>query len=319
MLYENYNLLCDKQRPPEGDQLLATQLDAWNGVWLAIDRNSRPALLFSNEDRAELSDLKLHLVDAAFSKQSHLIDSLGSKTSGIFTIVRLNDNDPDLAHLFLRLLEVAFLELRTDFSNRSIRQEIVKLADLFRRAESELTDVIGLWGELHIIQTSGQIERAARSWCTNTSAKFDFVSPRFSLEVKSTLKARRVHRFSLDQLRPAAAQPHFIASLLLLEKPDGQVVGSLVDSISDQISDSQLKGTFLKQCLLKAGQSLYSSDIKIGTLPQGASLAVFDAINIPTPSVDQRQPISNIRFDIDLTDMGALQPAAKQELLRFDG
>jgi hypothetical protein len=119
-------------------------------------------------------------------------------------------------------------------------------------------------------------------------------------------------------VRPTSDHPHFVASLLLLEKPDGQTLGSLVDALSDQIADTELKSAFLKQCLKKAGQGLYSSNIKIGVLPHGASLAVFGSETIPAPIPGQGQPISNVRFDVDLSDVEALKSAQKQSLLRFE-
>jgi hypothetical protein len=316
MLFDIYARMCDR-RLPEGDRFLATQLDSWSGVWLAIDCKSQPALLFANGDQTELGDMKLQLVDVVFSKNSQITDFSGSTTSGVFTVVRLNDNDPDLAHVFLRLLEVAFLELQSDFSNRSIRREIVRLAELFRRAESDLNDTIGLWGELLVIEMASQTEAAVRSWCSNVHAKFDFVSPLFSLEVKATLKSRRVHRFSLDQVRPSSDQSHYVASILLLEKPDGRTVGAFADMISEQISDLELKGKFLKLCFEKAGQHLYRSDLKIGVLPRGASLAIFTAEAVPVPVIGVGQPISNIRFDVDLSDVEVLTPAQQRSLLRF--
>ena len=317
MLFEKYTHLCDS-RLPDGEQLLATPLDAWTGVWLAVDRKSQPALLFANDDQTELNDLKLQLVDVVFSKHSQITESSGKTTDGVFTVVRLNDNDPDLAHVFLRLLEVAFLELRSDFSNRSIRQEIVRLADLFQRAESDLNDIVGLWGELYVIKTSSHTESAVRSWCSHPKAKFDFVSSGHSVEVKSTLKARRVHRFSLDQVRPTSSHPHFVASLLLLEKPDGQTVGSLVDALNDQILGKELKSVFLKQCLMKAGLNLYNSETKIGVLPGGESLAMYSSPEIPAPLLSDCDSISNVRFDVDLTDIEALAPNLAHDVLRFE-
>lgn len=318
MLLKKYLDLCEKQLP-ENEQLLATRLDTWSEVWIAVNQKSQPSVLFSNGDQTELSDVKLQLVDVEFSRHSQILDLSGARTNGVFTVVRLNDSDPDLVHVFLRLLEVAFLELRPNFSNRSIRREIVRLADLFRRAESEFSDIVGLWGELHLIALSRHKEKAVQSWCSNPNAKFDFVSSKFSLEVKSTLRSRRTHRFSLEQLRPASDHPHFIASLLLLEKPAGLTVGSLVDSLSSQISNLELKSAFLKQCLKKVGPSLYSSETKFGVYPRNASLAIFEASAVPVPTVCPEHPISNLRFDLELTNLDPLPNEYTNKMLNFDG
>jgi len=229
----------------------------------------------------------------------------------------LNDSDLDTTKLFLRLIEVVFGSKEQVFTDRQIRQEILRLSDLLQRTNDDKKGLVGLWGELHILRAADHFDEALKCWCSSSNAKYDFAAKNFLLEIKSTLKTTRLHRFSVEQLRPKIQVPLFIASLLLVERPGGESVGTLVDELLEKIDDTDLRAAFLSLCIQKVGANLYHADTKLSLLNNTGAIAVLDALDLPAPATDISDPISNIRFDIDLSKLLEMAPDLSRPLPSF--
>jgi len=181
-----------------------------------------------------------------------------------------------------------------------VSERILELANLFRQVENSPKDIVGLWGELQVICAAASRESAVRCWCQHRDAKYDFVCDDFAIEVKATLKASRVHRFSLEQLRPASELAVFVASIQLVQTQSGRAVFELVDEILTAIDDGDLRQAFLSACLLKGGEDIYKSGVRFHFLSRETGITYFVASDIPVPNVDNAAPISNVRFDVCL-------------------
>ena len=191
------------------------------------------------------------------------------------------------------------------------------MAALFSRVEDNKRDLIGLWGELHVITSVSDIDSAVRCWSSRKTAKYDFVSDTFVLDVKTTTKSWPQHRFSFDQLRPSGAFGAFVVSLCVIEVQSGQTVGVLMDSVAARIIDEDLRSAFLIQCLEKGGRDLYDSDLALQTYPENAGLAIFRASDIPVPQIRANDPIENVRFDVDLSTISPVPDAETEAILAF--
>jgi hypothetical protein len=305
VLFETYvKLLGDF---PEGcDQLFGEPLCSAGSLWLSVDGDAYPSLLFSVRRDDLRSDIELRAVSAWFSRDCVIQTADGHDTSGVYTVIRLNENDPDIVRMLLRLLEETFPKTRAPYANKDIAAQILELANLFKQIAGSDTDIIGLWGELHVLSQAPNTTHAVRCWCTHKMAKYDFVTRGFVLEVKSTLRSRRKHGFSLDQLRPNSDFVVYVASLALVELNSGQTAAELMDQVYAKIDEDELRISFLRQCLLKGGQDIYRSPIKLDVFPDGTSLAIFDAASLPVPQIAETDPIENIRFDLDLTGLPCL-------------
>lgn len=316
MLFEIYGNLL-RQRPQSDAQLYGSRVEIDEKLWLAITEQAFPCLLFPSERTEGRADITLRAIDVEFSRACEIATPGAETTTGIYTIVRLNDGDPDIARIFLRLLEEAFFGSTNTFTNRQIGDKILELADLFSRLEETGGDLIGLWGELHVIVQSPNICRAVQCWCAHKHAKFDFVSEQFALEVKTTIKPRREHSFSLEQVRPCDQFNVYVASIQLIEVPAGKRLSELIEEILGSIDDDALKSSFFNHCLTKGGKELYRSVRKFQPLPDKNAVAIFEASQLPVPHVDPVDPITNVRFDIDLSDISKIDSHAAQAILCF--
>lgn len=317
MLFEAYQELA-LRFPDACQHLFGSKIDAAQGLWLSLDAQGQPYLLFEMAEDDGQPDLKLKSVEVRFACPCDIQLQDGSALSGTYTLVSLTNDDPDIIRVFLRLLEEAFLAPDADHSAAAIRDQILAFADLFARLNDDLKDVVGLWGELHIIRTAQDVNAAARAWSSSARARYDFMTEGFALEVKTTLKSTRQHRFSLEQLRPNADICVYIASVLLVELPRGEAVCELIDEIYAALDDLESRARFFRQCLRKGGADVYGSDLRLNTFPDGASIALYDAKNLPVPSIKFEEPISNIRFSIDLSGVEAIAMDVGNQFLSFD-
>lgn len=316
MLFETYaRLLSDF---PDGcDQLFGEPLSSDGSLWLSVDGEAYPSLLFRSRRDDFRSDIELRSVSAWFSRDCFIEAPDGQSVSGVYSVIRLNDNDPDIVRILLRLLEETFPGDHAPYTNKDIAAQIVEISNLFKQIASSDTDILGLWGELYILLQASNTAHAVQCWCGHKMAKYDFVTPDFVLEAKTTLRSRRKHRFSLDQLQPNGDFSVYVASLAIVELNSGRTAVELMDLICANIDDNALRVSFLKQCILKGGQDIYRSAIRLDVFPDGTSLAILDASLLPVPQVGSADPIENVRFDLDLTGLPLLSSGKAASVLSF--
>jgi len=317
MLLDLYSGLLEGART-DHPHLYGARAGTDGNLWLAITEEGFPCLVIPASEDDFRADIALRSIDVEFSRRCEIIgDESGFLVTGTYTVVRLNNADPDTARIFLRLLEESFCRDAVVLDNRQIGDKILEIAELFRRLDGSTGDLVGLWGELHIIANSRNIDSAVRSWCSHKHAKYDFVCSNFVLEVKTTLKPVRQHRFSIEQLRPAGDFHVFIASLQVIEAPSGQSVPQMIESVMDQIKEGDVRAAFLHRCFAKGGQDLYRSTLCLQCFPSGGSLKLLKAFDIPVPSVAAGDPISQVRFDVDLSPVPSAPRDVADGILAF--
>lgn len=318
MLFEAYTALA-RNFPAGCKSLYGEQLGDSSRLWLAVDEQTFPSFLLAMQPMDTRTDISLRFIGVQFSRECEIVAREGIAISGTFTIIRLEENDPDLVRVFLRLLEEVFCGAEQPQTNREIGDRILELADLFRQIENSAKDILGLWGELFIISEAASRETATRCWCQHRNAKYDFVSEEFALEVKATLKATREHRFSLEQLRPSENLLIYIASIQLVQAHGGRTVAELMDEILGGIADFELRKAFFSLCLIKGGEDIYKANQKYLLLSREAGVAYFAASDIPVPQVEAGGPISRVKFDVRLNEVPQKVGVDRARLASFAG
>lgn len=316
MLAELYPQLC--QNIPEDDlALFGLPIRADIPFWLTIDANAFPAVLLPASKDDHRPDIELRVVEALFSRSCTIMSEGSQQHVGYFSLIRLKDNDPDVVRLFLKIVEERFCVPDYQYDNAAIATNIQQIAALFSQIDDNTRDLIGLWGELFVISQARDVNEAVKCWCRRRTAKYDFVAESFVLDVKATLKTAPIHRFSLEQLRPKGEFDAYIASLCLVEVPNGRTVGEIVDGISERITDQDLRYQFLTQCLAKGGRDLYRSGLALQTYPDVNTATLFDVKVIPAPQIEIGDPIENVRFDINLSGISPLSTETKKMIFQF--
>lgn len=302
MLFETYAELAKELPIPEG-QLLGEQLPQIAQAWFAVDCDARPHVLVNVNDNSTKTDIQLQSISVRFSRKCEIMAKSGEITDGTYTIIRLEDDDPDILKILFCLLEEVISRPKSLSTNRAIQSTILEISELFREVENSTRDAIGLWGELYIISRASNISEFIKYWCAAPNSKYDFIGKQHALEAKTTLKPKREHRFSLEQLRPLNKFPVYIASITIVEAPLGKSVSELIDELYENIVDSALRTHFYQLCLKKAGEDIYRDNRRFAASPKDTSLALYHAESLPTPTIEREAPISNLRFDLDLTKL----------------
>lgn len=317
MLTNLYPTLC-KTVPQDDSSLFGLPVALEDhAYWLAIDSQAYPALLLPARADDLRPDISLRAVEVLFTRVCVIDTKECQSHQGCYSLVRLKENDPAIVRLFLKILEERFCVPNPPVTNSEIAANIQQVAALFSRVEVNTRDLIGLWGELHVITSALDIDSAVQCWSSRKTAKYDFVAETLVLDVKTTTKSWPQHRFSLDQLRPSSTFDAFILSLCVVEVQSGQTVGVLMDSVAARIVDHDLRSAFLTQCLAKGGRDLYGSDLALQTYPENAGLAIFRASDIPVPQIRACDPIENVRFDVDLSTISPVSDAEIEAILAF--
>ncbi len=314
MLFEIYNSLANRF-PESCPHLFGSVVEGYPEIWLSINSVGHPFVLFEASENDAESDLKLQYIEAQFLCPCDITLETGTTKSGTYSIITLRDDDVDIVRVFLRLLEESFLFDDARHDGSTVRRKILEVSELFSRLEISLRDVVGLWGELYLLTIMHDIDRAVHSWCLSKTAQFDFVTDTHVFEVKSTLKSRREHRFSLEQLRPSGGITVYVVSILLTEISSGKTVGELMDEIYGGISNIECRKLFFRQCLSKGGKDIYSSGLRLGVYPERGSIAVYSAGCLPVPEVADGDPITKLRFDVDITELPAQPRNIAEQLI----
>jgi len=123
MLFEAYTALV-QNFPTQCDGLFGQRLDNTAGLWLAVDTQGYPSFLLATEPTDVRSDIELRFVGVRFSRACEIAVEQGGAVRGTYTIVRLEENDPDLVRLFLRLLEEAFCGESAPLTNRAVGDDV---------------------------------------------------------------------------------------------------------------------------------------------------------------------------------------------------
>ncbi|MCA8928918.1 MAG: hypothetical protein KDC18_12680 [Alphaproteobacteria bacterium] len=104
MLFDLYNQLCEHRPRGEGE-IFGLPVCSKGTLWLCVDVENQPALLLPAKPDDTRPDIILRAIDVQFSRWCMIKRPTGVLHEACYTIIRLKEADPDIARLFLRILE----------------------------------------------------------------------------------------------------------------------------------------------------------------------------------------------------------------------
>ncbi len=283
---------------------------------LGKNLNNEPSLLFKTQDN------NVNQVDY-LGKYIHLrfnvkctLNEKNKKVSENYTILTCISEDDYTKKIFLEICESTYLNIGELPSNNEIIELTQSLIELFKSWSTNVTDFIGLWGELFLIVSSSNQIKCLEAWHDHNEDKYDFYDNSSALEVKCTTKNDRKHEFRHHQLT-SNLDDHFIASVLT--KPD-QSKGLSVFDLYKKILNKKINST-QKNKLNK----IYYSIVK-GT-PENLvntqkydydfakkNLMYFKVSDISTLK-NNDQSITNIKYTMDLSQKQNLSELPQNEFI----
>lgn len=260
-------------------------------------------------------DINLELISVMFSQKCSIKENDNSN-SDIYTIVVLKTLNRDLQQYFTDVFSIILQQLESIPTEKALYKEIRKVIELFSSIHKPaIKSVQGLWSELLVIDSVKNPEYLISAWHISPSDKFDFNDGKDKLEVKSTSKQIRIHRFSLEQLQSNVGSKLLIASIFVIETGVGKSILNLRDNIFSKLKsiEHQLQ---LNEIIYKTIGSDYDKlgDVFFDYQLAKDSLLYFNATSIPSVSKSVIPiEITNVSFDCDLSNVSAV--TSEDELL----
>lgn len=281
---------------------------------IGVSPDGFPLFFVKCDNTVSSIDINLELISVLFSQDCSIREK-ELDSEDIYTIVLLKTLNRDLQQYFTDVFSIILQQLVVIPTERELYKEIRKVIDLFSSiSKPPVKSIQGLWSELLIIDFAKNPEYLISSWHVLPSDKYDFNDGKDKLEVKSTSKQNRVHRFSFEQLNGNVGSELIVASLFVLETGLGKSILNLRDSIISKIKniDIHLK---LNEIIYKTIGNQYEKLGEIFFDYQMAidSLTFYNAKNIPNIlSSNIPSELSNISFDCDLNSVSEIKAGENQ-------
>jgi hypothetical protein len=277
---------------------------------IGVSKEGLPLFFIATEDTNKVSiDIDLKLIQVAFQKNCKLISKEGDKSDGIYTIVSLKTDSEDIGKYFVNTLHNLVKQLELNPSFVQIKTELNNLINLFRSLSKPAKKTIqGLWTELLFINQSNDVEYVIKSWHKGKNDRYDFNDGIDKVEIKSTSKNDRIHRFSLSQLKEIKDTVIIIGSTFTVETGKGINANDLIETISEKVSDPSLILKIYHEVAETMGDEFENIfDIYFDYNLALNSIQYFDVRDIPNLSDNFISPaITNVKYDCNLSNVNSI-------------
>jgi hypothetical protein len=287
---------------------------------IGISKEGLPLFFIKCEEVSteKVFDYNLESISIRFNQKCQLKAKGKKNTEGNYTIIALKTDSVDLQEYFLNIIYFIVLKLPEIAKLKELKIEVENLIILFTKFSKLPTKSIqGLWAEILVIEQSLNPEYLIKSWHVSPKDKFDFNDGIDKIEVKSTAKSKRIHAFSMEQLSPNQNSKLIIASVFSVETGKGKSIFDLVKAIADKIGNNDAIIRINEVIIDTLGSDFEKSFEYYFDYQQAIdSLVFFDNDIVPKIELKSiRQEISNVHFDVDLSNVKHLKKIESNSLL----
>ncbi len=274
------------------------------------DYNNNALILFKinnpdnyNEDHSrDLSNLKIR------ANISCTIFENEKKIQDVFTVFTCKSSDSNLIKIFFIMIESMIESHSANLTNEDLSKYTEDFIELFSKIKPvNFEKILGLWGELFLINYSSAPEILIEAWHNKNNEKFDFYDFGEIIEVKCTLRNDRIHRFDFHQLN-SNENIITIASIRTRETIEGISILDLRKKIEQNINDAsfifKLRKKFYKTLGLIEEEKL--SEYKFNYEFAERNINFYEAINVPKVS-EIPNYVSNIKFNSNLDQANKIE------------
>ena len=280
-------------------------------------RNSAgaPSLLLSANDRSHKSPIRLAAVEVRFSIPCNIAIVGDKTTSETLTAISCTASDRTLQGYFVHVCETLLHIVGAYPSLAQIADAVQRLVDLFQKLSGPpRRTIVGLFGELFVINSAKSPAVAVRAWRSTTDDRFDFSIADARLEVKASSTRQRAHDFSFEQCHPPTDSVGVLVSLFAEASGGGVSMLDLVERIERQLggdADLQLKlQETIAEALGRTASAAFS--MRFDEDVARSSLQIYELGSIPAIRGRLPSELSQVRFRSDLS---RVVPASRRNLV----
>ncbi len=284
----------------------STEIKRNSNHFIGINSKKEIAILFDSTEPKSKGDA-LEYIQLIHNQPCTIMEDKKEKNKN-FSVLKCSIDNSRLKELFLKLLENIVLEIPKNVSQKQITDLTKDIFELFEKISKPSREtLVGLWGELFVINASKNIEVLIRAWHPETNDKFDFYSQKQALEIKTTTSNNRIHNFSYDQLK-VGDEKMIVCSIMLRSSRTGKSLEDLKKEILDQVKSDDLKNQF-ELIYYKIVGEITEEDIeeyKFDTSYSEENIKYFNLLNVPRLNEEPMSGVKNIKFQSDLTGIKSL-------------
>lgn len=265
---------------------------------LARGDRGEPILLLATQPRATpRADIRLKNVSVHFDRNFEIsCADVESTRVGTYSRVVCDTGIVDLHQHFVELMAATARVSPEVLSPQQGDDLIDGLLEIFRQVSpAPVSSIVGLWGELLVIQLSALPGQFVDGWHSKVSDGFDFAFSAMRIEVKTTETASRNHEFSLRQLRPARLTD-LICTVKLTRSSAGLSVLDLARRIADRVSSEQ-QSKLWRLVIQTLGEDS-GDEQRFDFASAEESLIFVSASSVPSPEIkeDVLPFVTEVRF-----------------------
>jgi len=272
---------------------------------IGISSEGYPLFFVKCDNQTKSIDINLELISVVFSQECSIKEN-EKNSNEIYTVVILKTINTDLQQYFTDVFSIILQQLEPIPSENNLYREIRKVIDLFSSiSKTPVKSIQGLWAELLVIEKSSDPEYLINAWHNSPSDKYDFNDSIDKLEVKSTTKSKRIHRFSIEQLNNNPSSNLLIASTFVIETGTGKSILNLRDIIISRFNNINIQ-LRLNEIIYKTMGNEYEKlgEVYFDYQQASDSLAFYNVEDIPLINITAIPlQVSNVTFDSDLTNI----------------
>ena len=209
------------------------------------------------------------------------------------------------------------------FKVNEIEEALRKIEDITLKESDEFNQVVGVWGELYLINELIKITRSEKSkleiiesWEgveTRSTIDFNFKSRKTKIEVKTTTESIRIHHLNgLEQVSNETNYKGFLASICINPDDAGFSCVDLVNDIKKNIPKIYLP-VFERKLIIR-GNVCHNSKYRF-IINSSKEMEFFDFSHVPKPDIEDG--IGKIEWDAILENRHYLNKIDKNTLLNI--
>lgn len=269
-----------------------------------------PALFIEESDVFKISEsFSLKYIDVYTYQNCYLLITENAIKAD-FIVMKINSDDPILIEWFLVLIEGFVQSIMPVNVNYEFCHLIEKFVSIFSKIDAPPKGtIIGLIGELLLINSSIDTDFMIESWHTDPMSRIDFVNKKCRIEVKTTTRQQRIHRIKLNQLCPFNGIVVYYASLIIELVGDGMSLFELINLIVSKckkVSSKEKISSIVSETLGKAIRGI--KDVQFDFDSASYSLCLYLNEDIPRPLIaDIPTSVSSISFDVDFSSIRQIE------------
>lgn len=263
-----------------------------------------PSLLLSASDRSPKAPIRLAAIEVSFSVPCNIAvvgDRMATQT---LTAISCTAGDRILQGYFAHVCETLLHIIGASPSLEQIADAVQCLVDLFQRlSRPPRRTVIGLFGELFVIDSAKSPAVAVQAWRSTTDDRFDFSIGEARLEVKASSTRQRAHDFSLEQCHPPRDSVGVLVSLFAEASGGGLSLLDLIARIEQRLSRDPGLQLKLQETIAEGlGRSAAAAfSMRFDEDVARSSLQIYELSSIPAIRGKLPSEVSQVRFRSDLS------------------